>query len=776
MNLEQVPALEASAPETDDTGVMFRAAVDTVGLGVWIHDLATGRISSSPKMRALAGFAPGDEVADLAAWGARIHPEDLPGLSDQYTQVMAAGLPNGEVPYSCAYRNLLPDGRIVHVQYFGRMLFDGAGKPLRVVGTAYDTTEQTLTLAALRASEENYRSLVELSPDAIMVHEGGIIALANPAAVRLFGAASAQELIGGSIYQRIVPEHRERARLRVAAIEREGTPSPLALQRWLRLNGTVLEVEVTGALLSRGVRAAVQVILRDVAERRRAEILLREREAFFRALIEHSLDLVLLVDGQSAVSYASPSVEKVLGLSPDALVGRPLAELAAPDDRGLLATELAAATASPGSVRRVELRLGSLAAGFREVEVRVSDRSADPAVRALVFNVRDISERRALEAQLLQSQKLEAVGRLAGGVAHDFNNLLCVILGCSEAVLAEIDANESVHEDLREISRSAERAAALTRQLLAYSRKQVLRPVLLDLNQVLEGMGHLLRRLLGEDLRLEIELRPEGAPIRADPGQLEQVVVNLAVNARDAMPDGGVLRLSTGLVALEADAARERGLPEGCYSVLTARDTGQGMDAETLAHLFEPFFTTKQPGAGTGLGLATVYGIVRQSGGTILVESAPGAGSTFSVYLPSPERAVPRTAAAPPSAEIAGRESLLLVEDSEPLRLLLRRRLAALGYRVHAAASGPEALAWLDAQREPIDALVTDGVMPGMSGPALIGQVQRRSPGAKILLISGYLEVTGAAGAIAAGAAYLPKPFTPDRLAARLRELFETGR
>ncbi|HEV8677173.1 MAG TPA: ATP-binding protein [Methylomirabilota bacterium] len=378
--------------------------------------------------------------------------------------------------------------------------------------------------------------------------------------------------------------------------------------------------------------------------------------------------------------------------------------------------------------------------------------------------------------QLLQAQKMEAVGLLAGGVAHDFNNLLTVILGRSGLLAERLAPEDPLRRHAELVQTTAARAAALTQQLLAFSRKQVLQPQVLDLNTIVSGAGKMLRRLIGEDIRIVTVLDPRLARVKADLPQLEQVILNLAVNARDAMPNGGRLTLETANVELDESAARDRGLTPGPHVMLAVTDTGIGMDAETRARIFEPFFTTKEAGKGTGLGLSTVYGIVRQSGGSITVDSQPARGATFRVYLPRVAEAGPVGDLATGSRRRRGSETVLLVEDEEEVRELAREILESEGYSVVLAADGPEALGVVQRHRGRIHLLLTDVVMPEMSGSELARHLQQRDPDLKVLYTSGYTDDTLVRhGVSEARAALLHKPFTAESLGWKVREVLDGG-
>jgi two-component system cell cycle sensor histidine kinase/response regulator CckA len=389
---------------------------------------------------------------------------------------------------------------------------------------------------------------------------------------------------------------------------------------------------------------------------------------------------------------------------------------------------------------------------------------------------RDITERLELEDQLRQAQRLEAIGRLAGGVAHDFNNLLTVIGGYTESLLEGRDRSKEF--ELGQIAAAAERAAILTRQLLAFSRRQVLQPRVVGLNEVVEGVTPMLSRLIGEDLELVASLEPKLNRVLADPNQVEQVLLNLAVNARDAMPDGGRLTIQTANVELDDEYVAHHGESvAGPHVMLAVSDTGTGIDAETLAHMFEPFFTTKPVGTGTGLGLATVYGIVKQSGGSIWVYSEPGEGTTFKIYLPVTEVALPLEGPRRPSKPAAtGTETILLAEDEEPLRTLTATLLERHGYVVITATSANEALRIAEDNSRRIDLLLTDLIMPELSGPAVAERVSELVPGVKVLFMSGYADdLVLRNGILSPGAAFLEKPFSATDLASKVRATLDTA-
>ena len=402
---------------------------------------------------------------------------------------------------------------------------------------------------------------------------------------------------------------------------------------------------------------------------------------------------------------------------------------------------------------------------LRDAEERREHKKAEEALRRS-------------EEQLRQSQKVEAIGRLAGGIAHDFNNLLTIINGYTELLLGRIPAEDRMSRDINEIRKAGQRAASLTRQLLAFSRKQILEPKVLDLNTIVVDLEKMLRRLIGEDIELIISPAADLRRTKADPGQIEQVIMNLVVNARDAMPQGGKLTLETANVDLDdAYAARHVGVRAGAYILLAVSDTGCGMDREAMAHIFEPFFTTKGPGKGTGLGLATVYGIVKQSGGTIEVLSQPGQGSTFQIYLPRVEETEATSPTdAPAPRHIGGSETILLVEDAEDVRDLARDILGLMGYNLMTASNPVEAIQVSQDHSGVIHLLLTDVVMPGMSGRQLADRLVADRPGLKVLFMSGYTDnAIVHHGVLDPGTAFVQKPFTPDSLSRKVREVLDAS-
>jgi two-component system cell cycle sensor histidine kinase/response regulator CckA len=533
-----------------------------------------------------------------------------------------------------------------------------------------------------------------------------------------------------------------------------------------------ITIAVTTALAAAGAAFVA-------GEQRRASEALRHNEEDLRITLEAIGDAVNATDRRGRVSRMNPVAARLTGWSIEASLGQPLGDvfrIVGAESREPLG-DPAARVLATGETRVLgdatvlvardghEYLIGDSAAPIRS-------RAGEVVGVVLVF--RDMTSELRLRQQLSQGQRMESVGRLAGGVAHDFNNLLTVILSLV-SLMGEGERSAGDLEDLAQIGAAAEHAADLTRQLLAFARKQVIEPKVIDLNDTVGNAERMLRRLIGEDIELTTACPPDLGPILADPGQLEQVVMNLAVNGRDAMPKGGKLTIETANVTLGEDyVASHPEMRAGDHVVLTVSDTGEGMDRETMDHIFEPFFTTKAAGEGTGLGLATCYGIVKQSAGSIWVYSEPGKGTTFKVYFPRVGGVAVKVERPPPGASVGGTEAVLVVEDDAMVRRLAVKVLAAQGYRVTEASNGVEALAAFEASGGAFDMLVTDVIMPKMSGKELVDRLLALRPGLKVLFTSGYTGNTIAHhGIVDRGVNFLGKPYLPEDLLRRVRDVLD---
>ena len=518
-------------------------------------------------------------------------------------------------------------------------------------------------------------------------------------------------------------------------------------------------------------------------EHKQAVETLREIEERFRQVYDEAPVGYHELDGEGRIIRVNRRELEMLDYTQQELLGHPVWKFVVEEEmtRQVIMAKIAGDISFHETFERTYRRKdGTTLPVLIEDRVIRDKKGGITGIRSMI---EDITERRRAEEalkkseeQLRQWQRVEAIGRLAGGVAHDFNNLLMTIKGCSELLLRELDSNNPRREEVEEIRKAAERATALTRQLLAFGRRQVLQPQVLDLNEVVANMDRMLQRLIGEDIQLLTVLDPELWPVKVDPGQIEQVIMNLAVNARDAMPGGGKLTIETANVVLDEDYARRHvSVKPGPCVMLAVTDNGCGMDQETQSHLFEPFFTTKKTGEGTGLGLSTVYGIIKQSGGNIWAYSELRQGTTFKIYLPRVEEAVktykPKVA---PTASPGGSETILLVEDEEAVRTIVSKILQNKGYTVLEAHHGPEALEICQAHEGPIHLMVTDVIMPHMSGRELAERLTISRPEVRVLFMSGYPDnAIVHHGVLGAGTAFLQKPFTLNALEGKVRELLD---
>jgi two-component system cell cycle sensor histidine kinase/response regulator CckA len=687
-------------------------------------------------------------------------------------------------PPDCPFQRVLEIGkeerRDIEVPRLGKV-FDATATPHRDSGqeaqgcveVLRDITERKRAEEALQRVNEMLQALIHASPVPIVVVDPeGVVFLWNPAAERVFGW-TAEEAVG-ELNPLILADPSDELRALRGRVLAGESFTGVELRRQ-RKDGRLVDISFSAAPVRNadGKIMWIMEVLEDITERKRAAEALRESEARYRELANSITDVFFAMDAELRYTYWNRASEALTGISaPDAL-GKTLYDIF-PDT---------SETRQAESVYRDVLRTGQPQTfvneyhlGERHFLFEISVYSARDGIA--VFT-KDITERRRLEEHLRQSQKMEAVGKLAGGVAHDFNNLLTAIMGYSELVLTHLREGDRVRKHVLEIKKAGESAASLARQLLAFSRRQVLVPQILDLNSVVSNTQKMLRRMIGEDIELETVLATDLGCVRADLGQVEQVIMNLAVNARDAMPEGGKLTIQTANVELDEAYARSHiDVAPGRYVRLTVTDAGCGMDAETLSHIFEPFYTTKEEGKGTGLGLATVYGIVKQSAGHIAVSSEPGRGSTFRIFLPRVEAAVepvvPRRVAA---GLRRGTETILLVEDDVIVRDLVHEVLQGSGYTVLEADKASEALRiGEDYAPRPIHLLLTDVVMPEMDGPQLAEHLARLFPQMKVLYMSGYGETAAARPhRRPRGVPYLQKPFAPEILTRKVLEVLNSA-
>ena len=647
-----------------------------------------------------------------------------------------------------------------------------------------DVTERKRAELALRESEERYRVLIQTAPHGIInIDEESTILFVNPALERIFGYSS-QELLGQKLTmlmpERFRPLHEKGiARYRETG-ERHLNWEAMSLPGRHK-NGREIPLEVSFGVVHRNEKRFFTGTLQDITERERAVEALRQSEEKYRSIFDFATVGIYQSRRDGSLITVNAPLAAMLGYeNPEDLLSHNLEEIYAdPAERRAILERFELL----GIAQRLEVcwKKKDGTPIWVELDARAI-RSDDGTTRYFEGFVQNVTgrkqsdeDKRRLEQQLVQSQKMEAVGQLAGGIAHDFNNLLTAIAGYCELLLGDLATDDPRRSHAEEIRRAGERAASLTQQLLAFSRRQVLEPKVIDVNEIVGGIEKIFRRLLGEHIEMVTRKAPDLWRVKADPGQIEQAILNLAINARDAMPNGGKMTIETANVLLDESYAQAH-LPvvPGPYTLITVSDTGVGMTPEIKARLFEPFFTTKERGKGTGLGLSTTYGIVKQSGGYIWCYSESGRGTTFKVYLPGLEDAVEEAPPPPVYAPHPGSETLLLVEDEPEVRSLVQRILKTQGYTVVTAANPDEALAIAREFKGKIEMMVTDVVMPGMSGRQLAERLATSRPDMRVLFVSGYTDdAVMQHGIVSRPRAFLQKPFTPTALARKVREVLD---
>ena len=670
-------------------------------------------------------------------------------------------------------RHRKKDGTIITVE-ISRHPLSWQGRPAELV-VLNDVSERLRADQALRESERRFRQLAENMREVFFVADSQFreTLYISPAYEDIWGR-SRQTLYDSprSFIEAVPVEDQGRLFANIAKAQEGTTPDDITF-RVVRPDGTTRWVLARSVPVrnERGEVYRIAGVVSDVTARKSAEELIRQ----LSQAVEQSPAGVIITDIAGVIQYMNRRATELTGYSSAEAIGKNprifKSSTTAPEvHRGLWET-ITAGEEWHGILqnRRKDGHLWWNEATISPIR--------DPEGRVTHFLAIqwDITAQRQLEDQFRQAQKMEAVGRLAGGVAHDFNNLLTVISSYSELLLHDLSAEDPRREDLEEIRKAASGAAGLTRQLLAFSRKQVLEPTVVDLNTVVAGADKMLKRLIGEDIDLVSVLAKDLGAVRADAGQVEQVILNLAVNARDAMPEGGKLTIETSNIKLDTTYVdQHRVVAPGAYVLLSVSDTGTGMDEHTKAHVFEPFFTTKEQGKGTGLGLATVYGIVKQSGGFIWVYSELGQGTTFKIYFPLVEEAATVPAAHEAPGSLQGTETVLLAEDSAAVRTVANQVLTRHGYKVLEAVDGRSALEVGTRHEGPVHLLVTDVVMPEMSGRQLAERLKERRPALKVLFVSGYTDdAITRHGILEPGIAFLQKPFTPESLARKVREVLD---
>jgi PAS domain S-box-containing protein len=756
----------------------MRAMFDLAAVGIAQADPRTGRwLRVNQKMCAITGYD-ADELLGMRI-SELTHPDDRQADSEAFQRVV-----RGEQPdYRLEKRYVRKDGTVAWVNVNMTVIRDADGQPTRTIATIEDIVERRQAAEALIASEVRYRRLFEAARDGILILDAdtGIVLDVNPFLVELLGFTH-EQFLGKRIWE-LGPFKDIFANL----------DKFLQLQGYVRYDdkplqcadGRRIAVEFVSNVYQVDHHKVIQCNVRDISARQRADDALRQSEQRYRAVERSAADAIITANGDGAIIGWNPAAQMMFGYTEAEACGQPITSMIPSQYRGRPQQGLEALDCGGKShaVART-LELMGLRKDGNEFPLELSVATWEGADGRLFSGIiRDITERRRaqevhdkLQAQLLQAQKMEAVGSLAGGVAHDFNNMLTVVKGCAEMALEKLPPADPVRADVEEILGAADRSAALVRQLLAFARKQTIAPKVLDLNDTIAPMLTMLKQLIGEGVELVWKPGTDLWPVNMDPSQIGQILVNLVINARDAIARVGRVTVETAGARIdEAYCTLRPYFVPGIYVMLMVSDDGCGMDEKTQAQIFEPFFSTKPLGEGTGLGLATVYGIVKQNGGFINVYSEPGHGAMFAIYLPALESEAPIVTAGPRESESAvassGPKTVLLVEDDAALLALGRRMLERLGYTVLAAGGPIQAIELIKAFPGEIHLLMTDVVMPEMNGRELQRVLAALRPGLKCLFTSGYTsDVIADHGVLDEGIHFLQKPFSRKTLAEKVRD------
>ncbi|MBN2432324.1 MAG: PAS domain S-box protein [Acidobacteria bacterium] len=759
--------------ELQEARERYRSLVEASADAILLTDLEGRILMANREAAVMHGFSTSEEFLTHCPYAMdMVSPDDRERAITNMKRTFKDGLSRGQI-----YRLQRKDGSEFLAEVSASVVRDTNGRPVAFTAIGRDVSrrlqeqvERERLTEHLRETSQLLEAIFNAIPDVLGLQDRNHrIIRYNEAGYRFLGLRP-EQAVGKKCYELIQRTHPCHV---CATSDVYETKKTSQIEKYFPELDIWLDIRGYPILNDQG--AVVQVIehLRDITREKKAEKALRESEEKYRSIIENTLVGIYILQ-EETFRYGNQLLAEMFGFAaPRDMAGISVWDLVASEDRPRFQEFLRAPHRHQPPEMPFEFKGLRCNGSLFEAETlgTVIEFEGRPAVQGAI---RDVSWERRLNEQLIQAQKMESIGRLAGGIAHDFNNILTGIIGTCELALTDLPKDSPLYPDLQEISSSAERAANLTRQLLATSRRQILKPKVVDLGMVVAAMEQMLRRTIGEDIVLIIRREDPEARIRVDPGQMEQVILNLVVNARDAMPDGGKIHIDIQpLVISEEDGGDYPGCAHGDYVVLTIQDTGVGMTDAVRHRIFEPFFTTKLPGKGTGLGLSTVYGIIRQSHGHIFVHSEPGAGTTFQVIFPrSMEATAPEQAVAADLRLLYGSERVLIIEDDEAVRRYAVRILEQLGYRVWSAPSGGEALRLCSLQAEPFDLILTDVVMPHLSGPEFGRQIRQHWPAVKVLFMSGYTrDDEGLAVRLDPEAPFLQKPFRPIQLAQKIREM-----
>ena len=771
---------EKAAKMLKDSDRLFKAIVTTSQEWIWSIDIAGKHFFSNPAVEKMLGFRPEEIIG--RAWHQMVHPDDVAKVKDTLADSVAQRI---------GWRNLVlrwrnKDGTYRWLESNSVPVLDDAGRVIGFHGSDRDITDRIRSEADLQSNEARFRLMFQNAPMPYQsLDEEGRFIDVNQTFLDTLGYRR-EELIGkyfGDILHHDWVDHfktnfpRFKAVGEVLGVEFE----------MVKKDGTTILVYFNGKIQrdSVGRFERTHCIFQDITERRKAEAGLKQAEARHAKMVANIGDVIVIIDKEGINRYKSPNIENWFGWQPEEVVGRPALENVHPDDIERAAVSLGQMFQTPNRTLTDQFRYRCKNGRYKWIEFTGTNLLHDPDIQGVLGNYHDITERKQaeaarekLEAQVRHSQKMESVGRLAGGVAHDFNNMLGVILGHTEMALEQVVPSQAIYDDLQEINKAARRSADLTRQLLAFARKQTVTPKVLDLNRTVEGMLKMLRRLIGEEIELAWHPGAGLWPVNVDTTQIDQILANLCVNARDAISGTGTIVIGTENVTVDTTVVDEPDAPQpGDFVRLTVQDDGAGMDDATIEHLFEPFYTTKPIGQGTGLGLATVYGIVKQNGGFIRVRSKPGEGATFLLHFPRHHEAANHSLSSEPSPRPAsGRDTILLVEDEPSILHMITEILQRKGYQVLAAAGPDRALELARTHEGPIHLLMTDVVMPAMNGRELATQVRLLHPAIRCLFMSGYTaDVIAKHGVLEDGVHFIQKPFSVNALALKVRACLDAA-
>lgn len=758
--------------QSEEREALLGGMLNEAPLSITIHSFDDRFLYVNAETARLHGYESESEFMAISLADLDV-PESSDKREERYRRISRQGEATFEV------RHYRKDGTEFPLEVIAKSI-TWKGQPA-ILSMARDISERQEAEAALRESEERFRSLVEFAPVAVLLMRDGRYTYGNPAAADLLGLKNCDEIAGINALDTIAPEFVGAVRDRIGKIDSGSNNAPMEM-RIMRPSGEKVWTRSTSVPVVMDGAPAALIVGQDISESKKAEEELQRRENLLERIFTVLPVGMWIADKDGAILRGNPAAAEIWGGMPDLPItsysmfkgwrlpsGEPLGS-----DDWALARTLRTGEAILDELIEIESFDGRRKTVIAYTAPVLDDKGNVDGV--IIINL-DVTERKALEDQLIQAQKMESVGRLAGGVAHDFNNLLMGIMNYVELCREEIADDHPIREWLDDITREAERSASLTRQLLAFARRQVIKPKTMDLNDAVGGILKMLRRLIGENI--ELDWRP-GAnlwPVCMDPGQVDQILANLCVNARDAIDGAGTVSIKTSNVTLREDeCGAGDGLQPGSYVLLSVKDDGCGMDDATREQVFEPFYTTKEVGRGTGLGLATVYGIVKQNNGFIDVQSEPGSGAAFLIYLPpSSEFSSPASASPARPDAAGGKETVLVVEDEEAVRYTTRLFLDRLGYNVLEAESPQQALALVETSETEIDLLITDMVMPGMGGNELAQKLRADKPGLKVLYMSGYSDdAVTPDRLINLDAPFLQKPFTRDELAAKVRDILQS--